>query len=103
MESQQTGKYDWVIVDGIGAFFANYQKRRINWSKIPLAELPVEGQAADSYWALVRQEMKEFVTRVRAHGYNTVTLDDVAHVTPHPSYSPALLATIEGYRSTPSS
>lgn len=83
----EAGKYDWVIVDGIGPFFSSYRKRRINWSKIPLAELPIEGEVADRYWAGVRVEMAQFVKRVRAHGYNTVTLDDVAHITHHESYS----------------
>ncbi|MFC5051545.1 hypothetical protein ACFPK9_13120 [Rubritalea spongiae] len=86
----EQGKFKWVIVDGIGPFFRSYNKRRINWSKIPLAELPVEGDAADVYWRAVREEMAEFVQRVRAHGYNTVTLDDVAHVTLHESYTDAL-------------
>ena len=95
MVDQKNAKYEWVIVDGIGAFFCDYEKRRINWSKIPLAELPVDGPEADEYWARVREEMREFVGRVRAHGYNTVTLDDVAHVTPHPSYSAELFARVE--------
>ncbi|MFC4993700.1 hypothetical protein [Rubritalea tangerina] len=74
------GKYEWVIVDGIGPFFRGYEKRRINWSKIPLAELPVDGAGADRYWAGVCEDMVEFVGRVRAHGYTAVTLDDVAHL-----------------------
>ncbi|MGJ8673363.1 hypothetical protein [Rubritalea sp.] len=86
----ETGKYEWVIVDGIGPFFRGYNKRRINWSKIPLAELPLGGEEADAYWSAVRGEMSEFVQRVRAHGYNTVTLDDVAHLTQHESYSDSL-------------
>ncbi|WP_018969572.1 hypothetical protein [Rubritalea marina] len=91
----EAGNYDWVIVDGIGAFFGAYAKRRINWSKIPLAELPVEGEEADRYWEGVREDMTEFVKRVRAHGYNTVTLDDVAHLTAHRSYSAELMRRVE--------
>ena len=40
----ESGRYDWVIVDGIGPFFYGYKKKRINWSKIPLAALPIEGK-----------------------------------------------------------
>lgn len=94
----KTSRLDWVIVDGIGPFFRGYVKRRINWSKIPLAELPVEGERADAFWAGVRQEMREFVERTRAEGYNTVTLDDVAHVTRCALHDEKLAARVERLR-----
>jgi len=89
---------EWIIVDGIGAFFEGYDKRRINWSKIPLAELPVSGAKADKYWSVVRENMRKFVERVKRVGYNTVTLDDVAHVVPLDEYDDALLARVQRLR-----
>lgn len=89
---------EWLIVDGIGPFFRGYRKRRINWSKIPLAELPVEGVAADEFWAGVREDMREFVRRVKEVGYNTVTLDDVAHVAPLAEHGGELRERVERLR-----
>lgn len=95
---QTRDKLEWVIVDGIGPFFRGYEKRRINWSKIPLAEIPVKGAKADEYWKGVRNDMKEFVFRVKKEGYNTVTLDDVAHVTPHVAHDEGLAARVARLR-----
>ncbi|GAA5496122.1 hypothetical protein Rhal01_02304 [Rubritalea halochordaticola] len=96
--SNSGDKMDWVIVDGIGPFFRGYEKRRINWSKIPLAELPVKGKKAEVFWQEVRKDMAEFVERVKRDGYNTVTLDDVAHVTPHEAHEEKLAKRIDRLR-----
>jgi len=93
-----TVNIDWMIVDGIGPFFHDYKKRRINWSKIPLTDLPVEGEKADIFWQKVRLNMAEFVTRVQQVGYNTITLDDIAHVVPLDDYDDILLTRITRLR-----
>jgi len=73
------------LVDGIGPFFSGVKRRRLNWSKIPFHDLPV-GDGAEESWREVRSGMDEFASNVLAAGFNTVTLDDVAHLTDHPWY-----------------
>ncbi|MGJ8657772.1 MAG: hypothetical protein ACSHX6_15095 [Akkermansiaceae bacterium] len=96
---QVPNNIDWIIVDGIGPFFKGYQKRKTNWSKIPLADLPITGPKANDFWLNVREDMLDFVQRVKAEGYNSITLDDIAHVTPLDEHNPTLLARIHRLRS----
>ena len=78
------------IIDAIGPFFCNLSQRRINWSKIPFADLPVEGSEGVRFWAEIRSNFQRFAQKVRDLGFNAVTLDDVAHLVPHPEYEPEL-------------
>ncbi|MGE9266797.1 MAG: hypothetical protein ACQKBY_01770 [Verrucomicrobiales bacterium] len=68
------------LVDGIGPFFRAAKAERINWSKIPFHDLPEEA----AFWEKLRGEFASLADQVRALGYNAVTLDDLAHLTPHP-------------------
>ena len=86
------------LIDAIGPFFRGYGKRRINWSKIPFTHLATEGEARRTQWAGIRHDLRRFATEVSAMGYNAVTLDDLAHLTPHPLHEPEIAAKIEVFR-----
>lgn len=79
------------IVDGIGPFFRATKGARINWSKIVFADLPENPE----FWQTVREELSLFADRVSALGYNAITLDDLAHLTPHPAHDDKTNARIE--------
>lgn len=68
------------LIDGIGPFFRGLKSSRINWSKIPFADLPEDR----SFWDRVEADFEQLAERVAAMGYTAVTLDDLAHLTPHP-------------------
>src|SRR5262249_22759334 len=72
------------LIDAIGPFFRGYDKRRINWSKIPFLHLATEGPERATQWAGIRADLDRFAQRVAALGYNAVSLDDLAHLTDHP-------------------
>ena len=74
------------LIDAIGPFFRGYEKRRINWSKIPFGHLNTEGEQAEAQWQLIETESRHFAKRVSGMGYNAVTLDDLAHLSDHPSF-----------------
>jgi len=78
------------LIDAIGPFFKGYDKRRINWSKIPFTHLATQGEARSSQWKAIRKEMEIFADRVSALGYNAVSLDDVAHLSDHPWLEPEI-------------
>lgn len=86
------------LIDAIGPFFRGYAKRRINWSKIPFTHLATEGEARRLQWARIREDLRHFAGEVAAMGYNAVTLDDLAHLAPHPLHEPEVAARIAVFR-----
>jgi hypothetical protein len=87
------------LIDGIGPFFGDYKKRRINWSKTPLEHLASEDpEKRAKRFVRIREDMHTFATRAAAMGFNAITLDDVAHLADHPGYEPAIRARIQAYR-----
>ena len=73
------------LIDAIGPFFRGYKRKRINWSKIPFMHL--EDIGPDD-WSAIEDELREFAGRIAAQGYNAVSLDDLAHLAPHPLHEP---------------
>ncbi len=88
----------WRIVDGIGPFFRNVSGRRINWSKIPFAALEQDGILSRETMRVCSTDFKQFVTKAAALGFNSITLDDLAHLVPVPAYDAVLADKIETYR-----
>jgi hypothetical protein len=86
------------LIDAIGPFFRNYRKSRINWSKIPFSHLATSGPEASNQWQRIHQDMRDFAREVSNLGYNAVTLDDLAHLAPHPHHEPEIAANISFFR-----
>lgn len=86
------------LIDAIGPFFRNYEKRRINWSKIPFTHLATEGGQRERQWSRIREDLRHFAGEVSSLGYNAVTLDDLAHLAPHPMHEPEVSKRIEVFR-----
>lgn len=84
------------LIDAIGPFFKGYDPQRINWSKIPFTHLAT---ADDTRWAEIEADLRRFAREVSAQGYNCVTLDDLAHLAPHPLHEPDVAAQIAMFRS----
>ena len=73
------------LIDAIGPFFRGYDRKRVNWSKIPFMHL---ADASDGGLAGDRGRTAELRATGSAQGYNAVTLDDLAHLAPHPLHEP---------------
>lgn len=86
------------LIDGIGPFFRGYARRRINWSKVPFENLEKQGDFDASRFAGVREDFKRFVDVVAALGFNGITIDDLAHLSPHPAYDWRLTSKLHRYR-----
>jgi len=86
------------LIDAIGPFFRGYEKQRINWSKIPFTHLRTEGPERRIQWDRITEDLRHFAGEVRQLGYNAVTLDDLAHLTPHPLHEPEVAARIAVFR-----
>lgn len=79
------------LIDAIGPFFRGYEKERVNWSKIPFSHL---ASATEDDWTRILGDLRTFAMEVTRLGYNAVTLDDLAHLAPHPDHEPEVAKTI---------
>jgi hypothetical protein len=86
------------IIDGIGPFFRSNERKEINWSKIDFSDLDASGLIAPERLEQIKTDFRLFVRRAAAMGYNAITLDDLAHLTPNPLYPEVLSQKIEQYR-----
>lgn len=73
---------DLFLIDAICPFFRGRGGRRTNWSKIPFPRI------RDEEWPEIEDELNVFAKNVSRLGYNAVTLDDLAHLAPHPLHEP---------------
>lgn len=89
---------DWRIIDGIGPFFRDVKIKRINWSKIPFAELPTDPEAFDTVFARIADDFETLCRQAALHGFTAVTLDDLAHLADHAWLEPDFRDTIVRYR-----
>ncbi len=83
------------LIDAIGPFFRGYENARVNWSKIPFSHLYGAGE---EQWRQIEADLRRFASGVSAQGYNAVTLDDLAHLAPHPLHEPEVAAEIALFR-----
>ena len=83
------------LIDAIGPFFRGYEKQRVNWSKIPFMHL---AEAGPEQWQRIEEDLRHFAGQVSAQGYNAVTLDDLAHLAPHPLHEPEIAERISHFR-----
>lgn len=86
------------LIDGIGPFFHRHPKLRANWSKIPFSHLERDDELPAEWWEAIQSDFARFCERVRAVGYNAVTLDDLAHLVDVSCYPAPLRAKIRAYR-----
>lgn len=87
-----------LLIDAIGPFFRGYDRRTINWSKIPFSHLRLEGPESHAQWARIREELDVFCAKAVAMGFNAVSLDDVTHLADHPWYELETRARIARWR-----
>lgn len=86
------------LIDAIGPFFRGYSKRRINWSKIPFHDLDLEPTKRRNRFDQIARDLEIFSSSVKRIGYNSVSLDDVAHLSPHPWLEQHINETIAIYQ-----
>jgi len=83
------------LIDTIGPFFRGYQRRVINWSKIPWDHAGRQGAA---WWEQVCRDLNVLARQASAWGFNAASIDDVAHLADHPGIEPEVRQRIERYR-----
>jgi hypothetical protein len=82
---------DLFIIDGISPFFKGVKAgKRINWSKIPFELLETNGEPDRARLDQISVDLAQVCGQALAMGYNALTLDDMAHMLPHPDYEPGV-------------
>jgi len=93
---------DYFIIDASAPFFACAELpagETINWSKAPFRALERDGTLRAELCDAIVAQFETYAGRVASLGYNTVTLDDVAHMVECDFYPPALRRKIAAYQS----
>jgi hypothetical protein len=88
----------WQLLDAIGPFFRGNGQRRVNWSKIPFEQLAVDGPERRKQWDQIAADLACLANEARRLGFNALTLDDVAHLAPHPWHGAELNAKLVVFR-----
>lgn len=86
------------LIDAIAPFFIGYEKRVINWSKIPFTNLEKGDRLDLSKIERILDAYARFITRIRELGFNAVTIDDIAHMAVFDFYPEALQSKLLEYR-----
>ena len=68
------------IIDAIGPFFSYYKNKNINWSKIPFKSLEKDDSLDKLKFLTIKNNFSIFIKKIKALGYNAISLDDVAHL-----------------------
>lgn len=85
-----------LLIDAIGPFFRGYDRRTINWSKIPWEHA---GRQGTGWWETVRTELQALGTQAASWGFNAASIDDVTHLADHEFLEPSVRLSIQRYRS----
>lgn len=87
------------LIDAIGPFFRDYERVRINWSKLPWMRFQEMDEAElRETFSGIREDMGAFARNVGQIGYNGLTLDDVPHLADHEFYEASVRERIALYR-----
>jgi hypothetical protein len=86
---------DLYLIDTIGPFFRGYDRRVINWSKIPWDHVGRQGVA---WWETARHELMTTAQKAAEWGFNAASIDDVTHLADHPWLEPEVRRRIARYR-----
>lgn len=88
------------IIDAIGPFFRGYERRTVNWSKIPWAHVNDRTSSKENelWWKQVRKDFETFCRRVSAIGFDAISIDDVAHLADHEWLEPEVRSKINRYQ-----
>jgi len=86
------------LIDATGPFFLGYNKKTINWSKIPFEHLEQEGTLDANKLRRILPAFRNYVKRIRRIGYNAITLDDLAHLVSYPCYDEPTKTKLTHYR-----
>jgi len=86
------------IIDAIGPFVLDVPKdTTINWSKVPFAQIEHGGRLSAATRAQILSRFDTYLAKVQPQGYDTLSIDDLAHMIVFEWYSPKLQNLLSDY------
>lgn len=86
------------IIDALGPFFVNEKKRdTVNWSKVVFADIETDGRLPSATRMRILKNFDIYLDRVMALGYDSISIDDLAHLVNLPFYAADLQALLNDY------
>ena len=86
------------LVDSISPFFVGKLKSTINWSKVPYARLEKGGKIRKETWNDIKERYEKYLKKVKAYGFNAVSLDEMCYLLDFPFYPDNVRHNIRRYR-----
>lgn len=88
------------IIDTLGPFFVNIPDRRgINWSKVIFSDLESNDRLTIKTQQQIIQNFEIYIERVSRLGYNSISIDDLAHLVSFSFYDQSLQLLLADYHS----
>lgn len=86
------------IIDILGPFAIRNDRETINWSKIDFSSLETEGRIAASTHEQIIKRCERYLERISDLGYDSISIDDLAHLTSYDFYNPTLKKLLKDYQ-----
>ncbi len=87
------------MIDALGPFCVTDDTRAtVNWSKVPFATIETGGRLTKDTRDRIARNFETYVGKVAALGYDSLSIDDLAHLVVLPFYNSDLQALLGEYR-----
>lgn len=86
------------IIDILGPFAIRNDRDSINWSKIDFSLIETDGRILSSTYDEIVQRCEQYISRISELGYDSISIDDLAHLTSFEFYNPGLKQLLKDYR-----
>jgi len=87
------------IIDALGPFCINLPTSgTVNWSKVPFASLEKNGRLPAATALQIIKRFERYALEVHSLGYDSLSVDDLAHMVSFPFYTSHLQALIQDYQ-----
>lgn len=86
------------IIDALGPFIEDSDREIINWSKVVFSELEANGHLPVAVQNRIAKRFNTYLQRVTSLGYDSISIDDLAHLVNFSFYNPDLQALLSDYR-----
>lgn len=86
------------IIDILGPFAIRNDRETINWSKIDFSSIETNGRITPATHKQIVERCERYVARISDLGYDSISIDDLAHLTLCEFYNPTLKKLLKDYR-----
>lgn len=86
------------IIDTLGPFAAACDRPIYNWSKVPFSKLEARGRLSHETQQRIIKNFEPFIEKIVNIGYDSISIDDLAHLATFPFYRSELQTLLEDYR-----